>query len=296
MFSRHLMTLAAAGLLCGLTTLAYGARYATRFTDREGDTRSLHAESHTQYLKSTTVEGAQPQDTGVGFHFNWDAVEKVVSVRNGVSTFDYHQREGKATEEHIGAAAEKPTEETLYPMQFTYSRKASGEVTNVDTPIDRPGGILWFRGTNPLSPFQVLAYPFGHNLVFPGGSMKDGQTWTQTAVVEMRDDFPVEVSAVFKIDGKRKIDNRDLLQITGIMAGKRGPEARDWKNERGETVSGTYAGTVKGKIVYLFDPAAGAMQRVTTELASVQELKQPGKTVTLTDKLNTLLDYLPAGK
>ncbi|MHB0936059.1 MAG: hypothetical protein ACYC6A_06675 [Armatimonadota bacterium] len=295
MLFRRLCTITALGLLlCGYSTLAYGAKYSTVFKDREGNTRPLHGEFETQHLSSTMIEGEQRRGNGVSFAFRWDAVEKVLSVRRGMTTISYEQAQGKSTEKQLGAAVEASSAGTLDPMKATYSRKASGEITSVDTTLDGPRVFLMLRGSNPVSPYQLLAYPFGHGLVFPAGEMKDGQTWTQTTVMEMRDNFPVEVSAVFKIEGKQRVGNRDLLQITCTMTGKREPEARDWKDDKDMTISGTYAGTVAGKVVYLFDPAAGVVQRVTAELTCVQEITQPGKTMQLTDRLTTLLEQTPA--
>jgi len=300
MFNTRLFTIAAIGLLlCGISTLAYGAKYATQYKDREGNTRSLHAECRFSRISSTVAEGDTPREAGMNLTLLFDANEKVLSVRRGITEISYKQANGKALVELLGATAKEmpdkaKTEDKLAPTTATYLRKASGEITGVKDADDELGAYLSRNlGAVGLLPYVALALPFGHGLAFPEAGMKDGQSWSQTAVVAMTDDFPVLVTAIFTVDGKQKVDNRELLQITCVMTGKRDPEARDWKDEQKKTVSGTYAGTVDGKVIYLFDAEAGAVQRVTADLTSVQEMKQPGKTTKLTDHLQTTLEQAP---
>lgn len=299
LYKRLVIAVAVGLLLCGCSMSAYGAKYATQFKDRAGNTRSLHAECRFSRVSSTVADGEALREAGMNLTLLWDAKEKVLSVRRGITEISYRQENGKAIVELPGTAAEEvpdnaKAEDKLDPMTATYSRKASGEITDVKEAENELGVYLSrMAGAAGLLPYIALTLPFAHGLVFPEAGMKDGQSWSQTTAVEMTDDFPVAVTAVFTVDGKQKSGDHELLQITCTMTGKRGPEPRDWKDEQKKTVSGTYAGTVDGKVIYLFDPEAGAVQRVTADLTCVQEMQQPGKTTKLTDHLRTTLEQTP---
>jgi len=292
-------------VLCGAGTMARAAKYATAFNDRADVTRSLRSEIHYREDRHI-IEGGQTHDGAWTFDMQWNAREKVKSINRGVTMFSYEQKDGAVKLEFFGDLAGDSTdhfaqEDTLDAMNATYQRAASGEVIDVQAGNGklqqylalRPRNLVTMLPTNRygLRQFDLLSLPFGHGLVFPAATMKDGATWSTNATVNMQVNFPVEVIAVFKIAGKQQIDTRQFLKITCTLAGKRGPEPGEW-----EKLAATITGKVDGKIIYLFDPAAGAVQQVTAELSSVQEIQQQGKTTKLTETLTTKLENVPVAE
>jgi hypothetical protein len=281
---------------------AGAAEHATAFKDKAKETRAFRAELVYRLDGVLASADGKPQQAGMVIDLRWDAREKVLSAERGAAALSYELIKGTEKGQAMGALAAASPEDALYeekmdPLAVSYRRGASGAASEIKC----TEGELPFLDDDEeellgaLNPFFALAYPFGHGLVFPAATGQDGDAWTEELAVKLpapspEGTFAVGVNKRYVIDGARQVDGRKLLQVTCTVAGKRGPGLQEWEMEEGEMMAAIVGAVVDGTVTYLFDPAAGALHRVTARLSVTLEIKQEGRNAKLTESLNTRLE------
>jgi len=303
------MLLAMVAVLLGLGA-ARGAEYATAFKDRAKATRTYHAEVGYRFEGVVSFADGKPVRAGGALDLQWDAREKVLSASKDGIALSYEVLAGTEKGEALGELADMSPddakfEEKMDPLTVTYTRAASGAASAVKC---TKGELPFIAGEDEmigaLGEFFALGYPFGQELVFPAATAQDGDTWSEDIVVKLPapsptdagETFPVTVTRQYTVDGARQIDGLTLLQVTCTLSGKRGPGLQEWEMQGGETVAAIIGGSVTGKITYLFDPAAGALYRVTAQLTASLDIKQEGRSAQLNETLTTRMEQVKKAK
>ncbi|MHB9107045.1 MAG: hypothetical protein ACYDCO_08320 [Armatimonadota bacterium] len=253
-------------LMLALSLAALAQAYTLQFKDAAGTTRT--------YKSQMTITGTM---SGAGMTLPIEAavemalVEKVLDVRNQVSSVSYGSSNGVMRVKVTGLPGEEEEEtidQDLPDFTFTYNRTPQGKVSNVKT----HGEITNLF----LGPADMLLNPLenpGQGLELPAGDVKIGDTWTgtQTALVGTAQ---AKVTAKYTLAGTEVVDGKTYLKITSdTTISVPGATVNAGDQEKENPVALVL--NLKGRTTTLFDQAAGAPFRTTFTLAGTMTMNGP---------------------
>ncbi|MHB9133585.1 MAG: hypothetical protein ACYDBB_21180 [Armatimonadota bacterium] len=240
-----------------LLPISAGA-YQLRFKDAAGAMRTYRFEIKTTGTATSGTSTIPLDSTAV-----MTTVEKILNVKNGLSSISYEMRDGEMTGKFTPPGADKPqtVKMPLPAMSMSFERSPLGKVTNA-----RMSGQMTGMMNSQLDVLNKYQNP-GQGLEFPEKELKDGDTWGGAQTIPLDGDNKLEVTAKYTLIGTKVDNGRSLLQIDCDLAVKATNfTIKITQGDKDESM--TISIDLTGKTTTFFDEAAGGIYSTTVKLAN----------------------------